>query len=114
MSSFLDHPEEWTGLELEDLISNRLSLIRGTSLASAIVDANNNKYVELLQELAMANKSINIEVKFDKKPTLRFEEIDNSSVTDADSVQFGLVSKMEGLRIPAAISVDERIEKSIL
>ena len=109
---FLDHPEEWTGLELEDLISNRLSLIRGTSLASAIVDVNNNKYVELLQELAMANKSIDIEVKFDKKPTLRFEGIDNSSVTDADSVQFGLVSKMEGLRIPAAISVDKRIEKA--
>lgn len=108
----LDHPEEWVGQKLEDLISYRLSLIRGASSASAIMDANNNRYTELLQELAMANKSIDIEVKFNKKPSLKFEEMDNSSVTDSDIVQFGLVSKMEELKIPSGISVDKRIEKA--
>ena len=46
-----------------------------------------------------------------KKPSLKFGEMNKSSVTDTDSVQFGLVSKMEELKIPAGISVDKRIEK---
>jgi hypothetical protein len=108
----LDHPEEWAGQKLEDLISYRLSLVRGSRSASAIMDANNNRYTELLQELAMASKSIDIEVKFDKKPSLKFEEMDNSSVTDSDAIQFGLVSKMEELKIPSGINVDRRIEKA--
>jgi hypothetical protein len=107
----LDHPEEWAGKKLEDLISHRLSLIRGTSSASAIVDVNSNRYAELLQELAMANKSIEIEVTFDKKPSMKFEEMNNSSVTDSDAIQFGLVSQIKNLKIPAGISVDKRIEK---
>ncbi|HEU5120637.1 MAG TPA: hypothetical protein VFT71_06590 [Candidatus Nitrosocosmicus sp.] len=107
----LDHPEEWAGKKLEDLISHRLSLIRGTSSASAIVDVNSNRYAELLQELAMANKSTEIEVTFDKKPSLKFEEMNNSSVTDSDAIQFGLVSQIKNLKIPAGISVDKRIEK---
>jgi hypothetical protein len=106
-----DHPEEWAGKKLEDLISHRLSLIRGTSSASVIVDVNSNRYVELLQELAMANKSIEIEVTFDKKPSLKFEEMNNSSVTDSDAIQFGLVSQIKNLKIPAGISVDKKIEK---
>ena len=107
----LDHPEKWAGQKLEDIINYRLSLIRGISSVSAIMDATNNKHIVLLQELAMANKSIDIEVKFDKKPSLKFEEMNKSSVTDTDSVQFGLVSKMEELKIPSGISVDKRIEK---
>ena len=107
----LDHPEEWAGKKLEDLISYRLSLIRGTSLASAIVDVNNNKYATLLQELAMANKSTEVEVTFDKKPSLKFGDLDSSSVTDSDNIQFGLASQMKDLKIPSGISVDKRIEK---
>ena len=107
----LDYPEKWAGQNLEDIINYRLSLIRGVSSASAIMDPNYNRYTELLQELAMANKSIDIEIKFDKKPSLKFDEMNNSSVTDSDALQFGLVSKMEELKIPAGISVDKRIEK---
>ena len=106
-----DHPEKWAGKKLEDLITYRLSLIRGTSSASAIVDVNNNRYAELLQEISMANKSIEVEVTFDKKPSLKFEEMNNPSVTDSDAIQFGLASQIKDLKIPAGISVDKRIEK---
>ncbi|VFJ14611.1 Nre family DNA repair protein [Candidatus Nitrosocosmicus franklandus] len=108
----LDHPEKWAGRKLEDLINYRLSLIRGTILTSAFLDINNNRQTELLQELAMANKSIEVEVTFDKKPSLKFEEMNNLSVTDSDAIQFGFASQIKNLKIPTGISVNKKIEKA--
>ncbi len=109
--TILDYPEGWAGKRLEDIISYKLSLIRGTSSALVNVDMSANKYIELLQELSMANKSPDIEVVFDKKPTLKFAEMMSSSVTDSDAVQYGLVSEIKKLKLPSGITVDKRIEK---
>ena len=110
-ATLLDYPEGWAGKKLEDVISYKLSLIRGTRSTPVDVHMSANKYIESLQELSMANKSPDIEVVFDKKPIPKFSETMSSSVTDSDPIHYGLVSKIKELKIPSGIKVDKRIEK---
>lgn len=111
-ATLFDHPEEWAGQSLEDIIKYRLSLIRGSNPTTVNIASKNDRLVETLQELTMANKSTNIEVKFDKKPSLNFDELKRNLVTDSDSIQYGLASKINDLRIPSGLTSDKKIEKA--
>jgi hypothetical protein len=111
-TKLFDHPEEWAGQSLEEIIKYRLSLIRGTNPITVDTVSKDDRFIETLQELTMANKSSNIEVNFDKKPILNFDEIKKNLVTDSDSIQYGLASKINNLRLSGALTVDKKIEKA--
>ena len=67
-SSIMDQPERWVSNDTsqQDIIRYRLSLVRGKQTIG-IQDLENN-YVEKLQEISMASKSIMSEAEFNKKP----------------------------------------------
>ncbi|MCD7782079.1 MAG: Nre family DNA repair protein [Methanosphaera sp.] len=67
-SSIMDQPEEWvnTNTSQEQIIDYRLNLVRGKQTVG-VQDLENN-YVEKLQEISMASKSIMSEATFNKKP----------------------------------------------
>lgn len=67
-SAIMDQPEKWTtGITTqEDIIGYRLNLVRGKQTIG-ISDLENN-YIEKLQEISMASKSISSEAEFNKKP----------------------------------------------
>lgn len=111
-TALFDHPEEWAGQSLEDIIKYRLSLIRGTNPTTVNIASNNDKLIETLQELTMAIKSTNIEVNFAKEPIFNFDEIKKNGVTDSDSIHYGLASKINDLKLPSGLIVDKKIEKA--
>ncbi|AWX33212.1 Nre family DNA repair protein [Methanosphaera sp. BMS] len=67
-SAIMDNPEAWVNnnTSQQDIIAYRLNLVRGKQTIG-ITDLENN-YVEKLQEISMASKSIQSEAEFNKKP----------------------------------------------
>ena len=67
-SAIMDNPEAWVNnnTSQQDIIGYRLNLVRGKQTIG-ITDLENN-YVEKLQEISMASKSIASEAEFNKKP----------------------------------------------
>ena len=67
-SAIMDNPEAWVNnnTSQQDIIGYRLNLVRGKQTIG-ITDLENN-YVEKLQEISMASKSIQSEAEFNKKP----------------------------------------------
>src|SRR4029079_18784103 len=111
-STILDHPEKWAGKSIEDIIRYKLSLIRGTHSTYVKTDLNADRYIQSLQELAMATRSTEIEVAFEKKPKLNLEEFSSRIASDSDPIQFGMVSELESLKLPSNISSNKKIEKA--
>lgn len=67
-SAIMDNPEAWVNNSTtqQEIISYRLNLVRGKQTIG-ITDLENN-YIEKLQEISMASKSIASEAEFNKKP----------------------------------------------
>ncbi len=111
-SAILDHPEKWAGKSIEDIIRYKLSLIRGTHSTHVKTNLNADHYIQSLQELTMATRSTEIEVAFERKPKLNLEEISSRTSSDSDTIQFGMVSELESLKLPSDISSEKKIEKA--
>ena len=111
-STILDHPEKWAGKSIEDIIRYKLSLIRGTHSTHVKTNLNADRYIQSLQELTMATRSTEIEVTFERKPILNLEEISSRTTSDSDTVQFGMASELESLKLPSNISSNKKIEKA--
>ncbi len=67
-SMIMDQPEEWvaSNTSQEEIINYRLNLVRGKNTIG-VKDLENN-YIEKLQEISMASKSIMSEAEFNKRP----------------------------------------------
>ena len=65
-TTILDKPEMWLGKTLDEIISYRLSLVRG--VMDFDIQTPSGRYIESLQELAMANKPVESEATFEKDP----------------------------------------------
>ncbi len=102
-TTILDKPEMWLGKSLEDIVQYRLSLVRGVSDIN--VHATSGRYIETLQELAMASKSAESEALFEKKPVADIEQ-----ETDlGESAPFGPVAPLKSFKT-ASLSIDKRLE----
>jgi DNA repair protein NreA len=103
-TTILDKPEMWLGKNLEDIINYRLSLIRGVSDANVYVTSG--RYIESLQELAMASNSPESEALFEKRPIAGIE----LKMDLGESAPFGPVAPLKSFKT-ASVSIDKRIEK---
>lgn len=67
-TSIMDQPEQWISKNKtqQDIIGYRLNLVRGKQFIG-IKDVE-NPYIEKLQEVSMASKSVDSEAEFHKKP----------------------------------------------
>jgi DNA repair protein NreA len=111
-SAILDHPEKWAGKSIEEIIRYKLALIRGTHSIHVKTNLNSDHYIQSLQELTMATKSTEIEVALERKPKLNLDEISSRTTSDSDTVQLGMASELESLKISSGISSDKKIEKA--
>jgi len=102
-TTILDKPEMWLGKSLEDIVRYRLSLVRGVSDIN--VHATSGRYIETLQELAMASKSAESEALFEKKPVADIEQEKDLG----ESAPFGPVAPLKSFKT-ASLSIDKRLE----
>jgi DNA repair protein NreA len=103
-TTILDKPEMWLGKSLEDIVNYRLSLVRGVSDIN--VHITSGRYIESLQELAMASKSAESEALFEKRPIADIEQEKELS----ESAPFGPVAPLKSFKT-ASLSIDKRLEK---
>jgi DNA repair protein NreA len=102
-TTILDKPEMWLGKSLEDIVQYRLSLVRGVSDIN--VHATSGRYIESLQELAMASKSAESEALFEKKPVADIEQEKDLG----ESAPFGPIAPLKSFKT-ASLSIDKRLE----
>jgi DNA repair protein NreA len=102
-TTILDKPEMWLGKSLEDIVRYRLSLVRGVSDIN--VHATSGRYIESLQELAMASKSAESEALFEKKPVADIDQEKDLG----ESAPFGPVAPLKSFKT-ASLSIDKRLE----
>lgn len=101
-TSLLDAPERWLGKSLEEIVNFRLNLVRGIQKVSAADPKG--RYIENLQDLAMAQNTPDSEVTFQKK---------TSPITtiDGESAPFGPIGEIKTAKF-SGMSSSKPIEKS--
>ncbi|MFL6366300.1 MAG: hypothetical protein ACJ719_14000 [Nitrososphaeraceae archaeon] len=109
-TKILDMPEMWTGKTIGDIINYRLSLIRGV-VPGVDVHKASGRYIESLQELAMANNSANAEAVFEKGPAADIEE-GKDHIPDIENAPFGLVALLKSFKTSSSLSADHTIENA--
>lgn len=102
-TSVYDLPELWLNYTLNDILSYRLTLIRGKCRVR-VVDVENNIVLKL-QELTLTLKPVDIEVYLTRIPKLRL-------VLDEHIPPMGPSSPMEKFKIIGSIRGDRRLEKA--
>ena len=102
-TTILDKPEMWLGKNIEDIVNYRLSLVRG--VADITVYNTGGKYIESLQELAMASKSAESEAMFERSPIADIEQGKDLG----ESAPFGPVAPLKSFKT-SSLSVDKRLE----
>lgn len=101
-TSLLDSPERWGGRTLEEIVKFRLSLVRG--IKPVPVQQTEGRYVESLQEVAMASRPADSDLSFSRP-------ISAGVSVDGESAPFGPVGSIESARFSAASPV-RQIEKA--
>ncbi len=103
-TSVLDTPEEWLGTPIDQIVDYRYSLIRGNSKASVEDARDPGRTLLSLQELAMAAKPVDAELKLLRAPrrTLTLSE---------DTQPYGPSGPLDRFRIDNP-SVDGRVQKA--
>ena len=103
-TKILDTPELWVGKSIDDIIDYRYSLIRGKILANVHEAPQGGKILDTLQEMSMANSSIDSEAQFTKRPTGRM-------ILSEYSQPLGPSAPLKNFTT-SNIKVDRRIEKA--
>ena len=106
-TAIMDKPEMWSGKSIEEIIGYRLSLVRG--VMSSDIHTPSGRYVESLQELAMADEPAESEATFEKSPILDIEQLRKNG-PDIESPPFGPVARLRSFKTSSSIKVDRRLE----
>ncbi|MEE1129302.1 MAG: hypothetical protein UHW99_04900 [Methanobrevibacter sp.] len=99
----MDSPEDWIGQNKtqDEIINYRMNLVRGKQLIK--IDDLENPFVEKLQDISLASKSIDSEATFGRRPT--------GSMLTEDSMPHGPSAVIEKFDI-AAVRWDRQLEKT--
>lgn len=102
-TSIMDTPEFWLGRPLETIVDYRYSLVRGNMRANVEDAADPGRTLQQLQELSMAARPVDSELRLSKAPrkVLTLSE---------DTQPFGPSAPMQGLET-SNVTVERRIEK---
>ncbi len=100
-TSILDAPERWAGLTLQDIVSHRLSLVRG--VRSIPVGATTGTYIEELQGLAMGERPTDSEIAISGGFKL-------TNTTDGHSAPFGPVGNIKNMHI-SSVTANRQIQR---
>jgi hypothetical protein len=100
-TTLLDAPEKWVGKSLEEIVNYRLNLVRGIQKVS--VNDPSGRYIENLQELAMAEKPTDSDIQFHKATS-------PVALIDGQSAPFGPVGEIKSAKFSNSSS-ERQIEK---
>jgi hypothetical protein len=103
-TSILDTPEEWLGKPVEEIVDYRYSLVRGNSKAKVTDARDPNRFLGDLQELAMADRPVDAELRLTKAPR-------KILTLSEDTQPFGPSAPLEKFKL-GNTHVDRRIEKA--
>ena len=101
-TSILDTPEEWLGRPIDQIVDYRYSLVRGNSRASVEDAREPGRFLSSLQELAMAAKPVDAELKLTKAPR-------RILTLSEDTQPYGPSGPLDRFRIDNP-SVDRRVQ----
>ena len=100
-TSLLDNPEQWKGKSLEEIVNFRLNLIRG--IQKIPITQTDGRYIENLQEVAMASKPTDSDLQFTKSTS-------HSVSLDGESAPFGPIGEIKSANFSNTSSI-KPIEK---
>ena len=106
-TTVLDTPEMWLGKSIEEIVNYRFSLVRG--VADVNIYTTSGKYIESLQEVAMANKSTESEITFEKKPVADIKQEGDLGI-DTEAAPIGPAALLKTFKASSTLSVDQRVE----
>ena len=101
-TTILDTPEEWLGRPIEQIVDFRYSLVRGNSRSSVEEAREPGRLLSSLQELAMAAKPVDTELKLTKAPRRML-------ALSEDTQPYGPSGPLDRFRIDNP-SVDRRVQ----
>ncbi|MBI3840402.1 MAG: hypothetical protein HY297_00345 [Thaumarchaeota archaeon] len=101
-TAILDTPEEWLGKSVDQIVDYRYSLVRGNTRANVEDAQDPGRLLTMLQELAMASRPVDTELKLTKPPR-------KILMLSEDSQPFGPSAPLDRFKIQNP-SVDRRIE----
>jgi hypothetical protein len=101
-TAILDTPEDWLGRPIDQIVDYRFSLVRGNSRAKVEEAANPGRLLSSLQELAMAARPVDTELRLTKPPR-------RILTLSEHTAPFGPSAPLDGFSISNP-SVDRRIE----
>ena len=84
-TTILDLPERWLGKSLEEIVNYRLNLVRG--IQQVKISNLHEKYIENLQEVAMATKPIDSDIDFVR--------MTNHTMIDGENPPFGPIGEIK-------------------
>ncbi|QQG48122.1 MAG: hypothetical protein HY247_05030 [archaeon] len=103
-TSILDTPEEWLGRPVDQIVDYRYSLVRGNSRARVEDARDPGRLLTSLQELAMASRPVDTELRLTKAPR-------KVLMLSEDTQPFGPSAPLERFRTQNP-TVDKRIEEA--
>jgi DNA repair protein NreA len=101
-TAVLDTPEEWLGKPVDQIVDYRYSLVRGNSKASVEEAKEPGRLLSSLQELAMAARPVDTELKLTKAPR-------RILTLSEDTQPYGPSGPLDRFRIENP-SVDRRVQ----
>lgn len=104
-TSNYDTPELWHDYSIDDILRFRLSLVRGIMQVDVKDALKETRSIQSLQELAMAEKSIDSQMLLKKEPKRRMHLSEHVA-------PFGPSGRMQSFQVNGNVSVDQRIEKA--
>jgi len=104
-TAYMDTPEEWVGRPIKDIIDFRSSLVRGMYQVGVRDVHARDPIVELTQEIALARKAVDVEVKFGKKPA-------GTLTLNAEAQPHGPKAPLVSAKAGGNIYWDRRLEKA--
>jgi DNA repair protein NreA len=103
-TAILDTPEDWLGRPIDQIVDYRYSLIRGNSRASVEDAREPGRLLSSLQELAMAARPVDTELKLTKAPR-------RILTLSEDTQPYGPSGPMDHFKIDNP-SVDRRVQSA--
>lgn len=99
----LSTPEMWRGIDIPKIVEYRTLLVRGM-YKSNVYNVEKGKVEELIRDFALAEKNVDANIEFTRKPELR-------AVFDENSQPFGPTAPMKNIETGNIVS-DKKLEKA--
>src|SRR3989344_8752489 len=107
-TSYYDAPKDWSqqNASITNIASLRYGLVNSRTQSSVKDLSNSSRFLEIIQEVGMASKPVELEVSLNKIPTLDVK-------MEKEVAPFGPASSLQKARITANAKVDSRVERVV-